>query len=115
MRGRACHWCLHLQTTVHFGQFASHGIAPVGNSAMCGVCQSFVTNLRHQLISEISSRAWQLEKFTSWQYGQDWRRGNATTWPTPLPGVRFALFVAITNASQFGGHQSGFQGDHEVQ
>lgn len=55
MRGRACHWCLHLQTTVHFGQFASHGIAPVGDSAMCGVCQSFVTNLRHQLISEISS------------------------------------------------------------
>jgi hypothetical protein len=41
MRGRGCHWCLHLQTTVHFGQFASPGIAPVGNSAMCGGCQSF--------------------------------------------------------------------------
>lgn len=33
-----------------FGNLSDHFI-----SDMCGVCQSFVTNLRHQLISEISS------------------------------------------------------------
>ena len=54
-----------MQTTVHFGQFVSPGIAPVGDSAMCGVCQSFCdpaasTDLGDQFSPTLGKR-WEVE------------------------------------------------------